>query len=677
MSVSVPLSCTPSVSVIILYPKCQCHYPVPQVSVSLSCTPSVSVIILYPKCQCHYPVPQVSVSLSCTPSVSTIILYPSVSVIILYPKCPLSCTPSVSAIILYPKCQCHYPVPQVSVSLSCTPSVSAIILYPKCQCHYPVPQVSASLSCTPSVSHLSCTPSVSVIILYPSVSVIILYPNVIILYPKCQCHYPVPQVSVSLSCTPSVSVIILYPKCQCHYPVPQVSVSLSCTPSVSVIILYPKCQCHYPVPQVSVSLSCTPSVSVIILYPKCNFLSFGKMGQKRDLTGSEKSTIVRCLAEGCSSLEIAKLLKRDHRTIKHFMANSQQVRKKHVNQKRCKITAHELRKIKREAAKMPFATSVAIFQNCNVTGVSKSTRCAILRDMAKVLWTNEMRVTLDGPDGWARGWISKGQRASLRLRHQQGGGGGLVGAGIIKDELVGSFRVEDGVKLNSQTYCPFLEDNFFKQWYRKKSVSFKKNMIFMQDNAPSHASNYSTVWLASKGLKEEKIMTWPPCSPDLNLIENLWSLRKCEIYREGKQSTSRNSVWEAVVAAARNVDRKQIKQLTESMDGRLLSVIIKKGNQGKYRVTKRGPALSNPMFTLVTRGLRHRWSLESCLCDSSPATSQRLNSDAAAIGIVVYIAAASLNVTVPLESIGQICSFKDIGQSSNGFGGNLTHPLNV
>ncbi|CAJ0967460.1 unnamed protein product, partial [Ranitomeya imitator] len=67
----------------------------------------------------------------------------------------------------------------------------------------------------------------------------------------------------------NVSVIILYPKCQCHYPVPQVSVSLSCTPSVSVIILYPKCQCHYPVPQVSVSLSCTPSVSVIILYPKC------------------------------------------------------------------------------------------------------------------------------------------------------------------------------------------------------------------------------------------------------------------------------------------------------------------------------------------------------------------------------------------------------------------------
>ncbi|CAJ0958974.1 unnamed protein product, partial [Ranitomeya imitator] len=91
--------------------------------VSLSCTPSVSVIILYPKYQCHYPVPRVSVS--------------------------LSCTPSISVIILYPKYQCHYPVPQVSVSLSCTPSVSVIILYPKCQCHYPAPHVSVSLSCTP------------------------------------------------------------------------------------------------------------------------------------------------------------------------------------------------------------------------------------------------------------------------------------------------------------------------------------------------------------------------------------------------------------------------------------------------------------------------------------------------------------------------------------------------
>ncbi|CAJ0926054.1 unnamed protein product, partial [Ranitomeya imitator] len=202
---AVPLSRIPNISVIILYPECQRHYPVSRV-----------VIILYPECQCHYPVPPVSVLRFCTPSVSVIIAYPSVSIII----------PN-------PECQRHYPVPPVSVSLSCTLSVSVIILYPMCQCHYPVPRVSASLSCTPRVS---------VIILYPKCQRY--YP-----VPECQCHYPVPRVSVSLSCTLSVSVIIPYP-------------------SVSITILYPECQRHYPVPRVSVSLPCTPIVSVIILFPE-------------------------------------------------------------------------------------------------------------------------------------------------------------------------------------------------------------------------------------------------------------------------------------------------------------------------------------------------------------------------------------------------------------------------
>ncbi|CAJ0962153.1 unnamed protein product [Ranitomeya imitator] len=66
-------------------------------------------------------------------------------------------------------------------------------------------------------------------------------------------------------------------------------------------------------------------------------------------------------------------------------------------------------------------------------------------------------------------------------------------------------------------------------------------------------------------------------------------------------------------------------------------------NQGKHRVTKRGPALSYPMFTLVTGdlGIVGRWR---AVCVTA---LQRPNSDAAAIRIVVGIAAASLSVTSP------------------------------
>ncbi|CAJ0952313.1 unnamed protein product [Ranitomeya imitator] len=69
---------------------------------------------------------------------------------------------------------------------------------------------------------------------------------------------------------------------------------------------------------------------------------------------------------------------------------------------------------------------------------------------------------------------------------------------------------------------------------------------------------------------------------------------------------------------------------------------LQDGNQGKHRVTKRGPALRNPMFTLVT-GIVGRWR---AVCVTA---LQRPNSDAAAIRIVVGIAAASLSVTAYLK----------------------------
>ena len=108
------------------------------------------------------------------------------------------------------------------------------------------------------------------------------------------------------------------------------------------------------------------------------------MGQKRDLTDSEKSKMVKRFLEGRSTLEIAKILGRDHRTIKRFVANSQQGRKKRVEKKRRTLIAKDLRRIKREATRNPFSSSAVIFQNCNLPGVSRSTRCSVLRDMAKV-----------------------------------------------------------------------------------------------------------------------------------------------------------------------------------------------------------------------------------------------------------------------------------------------------
>ena len=61
--------------------------------------------------------------------------------------------------------------------------------------------------------------------------------------------------------------------------------------------------------------------------------------------------------------------------------------------------------------------------------------------------------------------------------------------------------------------------------------------IFVHDNVPSHATKVTSSFLTSLGMKDETLMTWPPCFPDLKLIEQLLSILKREAY-EGEEENS-------------------------------------------------------------------------------------------------------------------------------------------
>ncbi|CAI9567366.1 unnamed protein product [Staurois parvus] len=194
-----------------------------------------------------------------------------------------------------------------------------------------------------------------------------------------------------------------------------------------------------------------------------------------------------------------------------------------------------MHQIKRAAAKIPLHSSKQIFEAAGASGVPRTSRCRVLQSLATVhkpsirppltnahkqkrlhwaekymktnfqtvLFTDEYRATLDGPDGWSSGWLVEGHPVPTRLRRQQGGGGVMFWAGIMGTELVSPFRVPKGVKMTSAKYVEFMTDHFLP-WYRRKNYAFCNNIIFMYDNAPSHAAKNTSASMAAMGIKRRE-----------------------------------------------------------------------------------------------------------------------------------------------------------------------------
>ena len=146
--------------------------------------------------------------------------------------------------------------------------------------------------------------------------------------------------------------------------------------------------------------------------------------------------------------------------------------------------------------------------------------------------------------------------------------------GYISREKWGVFLVSN--KFKSNDYKTLMEISFLPE-----IREVKPKFIYMQDNASIHKAR-----MVMEYLKEEQlnVLDWPPRSPDLNPIENVWAEMQRLVNKHLLKNRIRRpqQLFTICKECFAIVCEKMVPKLYESIPRRLEQVIINRGERTRY-----------------------------------------------------------------------------------------------
>jgi len=141
---------------------------------------------------------------------------------------------------------------------------------------------------------------------------------------------------------------------------------------------------------------------------------------------------------------------------------------------------------------------------------------------------------------------------------------------------VGPLHLIDGI-MRKEDYLQILQTNLTN--FIEKCAYPETEIVFQQDGDPKHTAKIVKEWI---GKQHFKLMEWPAQSPDLNPIENLWSIVKRRLGQYEAAPSNMANLWERVAAEWSRIPKDIIENLVESMPKRVHEVISNKGLWTKY-----------------------------------------------------------------------------------------------
>ena len=103
----------------------------------------------------------------------------------------------------------------------------------------------------------------------------------------------------------------------------------------------------------------------------------------------------------------------------------------------------------------------------------------------------------------------------------------------------------------------------------------------MQDVAPAHTAKKSLKLIEDQGLEVWSKGVWPGNSPDLNPLENLWSILKENVYQDPKPRTMEELI-RKVQEKWKSIPKTTLETLAQSLKQRVEDMIKVNGGKTSY-----------------------------------------------------------------------------------------------
>lgn len=131
--------------------------------------------------------------------------------------------------------------------------------------------------------------------------------------------------------------------------------------------------------------------------------------------------------------------------------------------------------------------------------------------------------------------------------------------------------LDDG-KITSDSYVETLQTKFLRSYKRWKKKN--PNLFFMQDNAPAHRAKNTLQWLENHGVS---VLSWPPYSPDLNPLENIWAMMVQLVARESPKK--RDDLVKSIQRAWDSISQTVVDRLVLGFTDRVKTCIDNEGQK--------------------------------------------------------------------------------------------------